>query len=257
MNSETQQFIDLFSKAIDNFSLKKPVAIIYSGGLDSSLVAFCAHQIGLKVTSFTVGFPDSPDFTFVNQIKDKLPFPAVLTSLSQTDLIGGLPLAKKLLKKAGLEDNLMQLSLTLATQLVAAQIGQNGFTQALSGQGADEIFAGYYRALALAPKKINPTCRLELQRLQKTDVKREKAIADHYKLEVLYPYLNQSIIDFGLDLDPKLKLKKTKKGVVRKHLLRQAAASLDLPKEIVNRPKQAFQYSSRVQRELIKILKKT
>ena len=256
MKEERDQFIKLLKIAVQKVPKNKPLAVVYSGGLDSSLVAFTAHQIGLKITAFTVGFPDSPDYQFVDQIKTKLPFPAKLIELDQETLKENLPLARKLIARAELEPNLMQLSLGLATSLTFEAIRRADFEEALSGQAADELFAGYHRALELKESEINANCRKELARLQLADAKREEAIAAHFDLRIDYPYLDPDLVEFGLNLDPNLKLRKKEGELGRKYLLRQAAAYLGLPDKIVNRPKQAFQYSSRVQRELIKILKR-
>lgn len=255
MEAKTNTFIRFFMIAMAK-APRQPLAVVYSGGIDSSLVAFCAHQLGYSLTAFTIGFPDSPDYRFVEKVKAKLPFTVKLIALTPKDITKRYVHAQELLCRAKLENNLMQLSLGLATLITCEAIHSAGFTAALSGQGADELFAGYHRALSLAENEINPGCAQELQRLKDMDAQRERVIAQATKLKLFYPYLDESIVEFALRLDPKFKLKREKGTVIRKFLLREAGKALGLPSEIVHRPKAAFQYSSRVQREVIKALKK-
>jgi len=245
----------LFSSVKESLGRKKEIAIFFSGGIDSSLLAFTSFKLGTKVTSITIGSNDSKDVNFVRSLVKKLPFKSIIKTFNQEDLKKVLPQVEKLLGKAGIEANLMQISLATGFFLSLKEIKKTGLSLVFSGQGGDELFAGGFRALKIPLKELNSFCQKELQRLKTSDFKREKEIADFFGLTVKYPFCDQKIIDFALALPPEMKLMKLKNEVIRKYILRKLGGQMGLPIEIVNRPKEAFQYSSRVQKEIEKIWK--
>lgn len=232
---------------------KKQVAIIFSGGLDSSLVAYLAHQTSIKVTAFTVGLENSNDIQFVNSIKKKLPFKTVIKVVSKKEIEKTLPKVNKLLIKAGVEPNLMQLSLATGLFLAAQEIKKAHLALALSGQGADKLFAGFWRYTQIPLNKINSECQKEFHKVAQIDRKRQSAIANNFRLTFKYPYLDPKFIKNALNVPPRLKIKKVHDQIIRKFILRELAKKVGLPKEIANRPKKSFQYSTGIQKEIIKL----
>jgi asparagine synthase (glutamine-hydrolysing) len=243
----------LSGAVLESLGKKKRAAVVYSGGIDSSLVAFLAHQAGAQVTTFTVGWPESPDVLFVNLVEQQLPFKSRVLKTTKKDLKAALPEVLKLLEKAVIDKNLMQVSLATGLFLVLREIKREGFRLVLSGQGADELFAGYFRALKIPLPEINVSCKKELARLLKSDACREKVIADHFGLTIKYPFLDPGVVDLAFKIPAGLKLKKEKGELGRKYILRKLGERLGLPEVVFKRPKGAFQYSSRIQREIRKL----
>lgn len=233
--------------------LEKEVAVVYSGGIDSSLVAFLTHQAGVKVTAFTVGLKKSPDIKFIKSIKYKLPFRSIIKMLSLKDLKKALPQVLEILKQVQIESNLMQVSLTTALFLTFKEIQKVGLDTVLSGQGADELFAGYYKFTQVTPAKINLLCQKEFQRACQIDFQRDQAVANLFKKSLKNPYFDPDLVNLALKIPPSLKLKKTNDGLVVKYILRRLGENLGLPAEIINRPKKSFQYSTLIQREIKKL----
>ena len=121
-----------------------PLGAFLSGGLDSSIiVSHLATASSSPPQTFSIGFKDQPryDETHYADIvarrfnTDHHPF-----MLSFADVIDHLP---KMLDHLG--EPFADASL-IPTSLVSAQTRQN-VTVALSGDGADELFGGYYRYL--------------------------------------------------------------------------------------------------------------
>src|SRR5207245_9151959 len=75
-------------------------------------------------------------------------------------------------------------------------------------------------------------------------------------LEHQCPFVYLPLVDYALSIPIALKLRLTGTGVVRKYVLRRLAASWKLHESVVNRPKKAVQYSSGVQKVLLKEAKK-
>jgi len=234
---------------------EKKVAVVFSGGIDSSLIAFITHQASVKVSAFTVGFKDSPDIQFVQLIKARLPFRLVTKTFTQNDLKKILSTVKNLLEQAKIERNLIQTSLAAGLYLSLVEIKRDKLNLALSGQGADELFAGYNKFTTISSNRINKFCREEFQRALSIDYRRDQAVADYLQVRLKNPYLDSQVANLALKIPSELKVKKHLGEIGRKYILRKLGKKIGLPSEIVNRRKQAFQYSSRIQREIRKIEK--
>jgi asparagine synthase (glutamine-hydrolysing) len=115
-----------------------PVGILLSGGLDSSLIAAMAARAKPDVTAFTVriaaeGFDESPHSMTVAR---HLGIKHEIVNVGETDMVQALDVIS-----AKLGEPLGDSSL-LPTYLVC-RVARQSMTVALSGDGADELFAGY------------------------------------------------------------------------------------------------------------------
>jgi asparagine synthase (glutamine-hydrolysing) len=119
-----------------------PVGVLLSGGIDSSVVAAAAaRDQGRTVRTFSIGFADQPAYDEAEHaaaVARHLGCTHTLLSLSLADIHKQLP---------GLLDALDEpfgdSSYLPATLL--SQITRQHVTVALSGDGGDELFAGYWR----------------------------------------------------------------------------------------------------------------
>jgi asparagine synthase (glutamine-hydrolysing) len=75
-------------------------------------------------------------------------------------------------------------------------------------------------------------------------------------LELCSPFAYLPLVEYVLKLPTSLRVNLTKGKVIRKYILRKLAAHLSLPESVVNRPKKAVQYSSGVQKVLLKEAKR-
>ncbi len=117
-----------------------PVAFHLSGGIDSATVAtLAAERLGRPVSCFTVGF-DAPGYDETERAAESAAFLGVdwrLLPLSRAELVAHLPEAV-----ADAEGLAINLHLP-AKWLLARHIRAAGFKVVLSGEGADEVLAGY------------------------------------------------------------------------------------------------------------------
>ena len=70
-------------------------------------------------------------------------------------------------------------------------------------------------------------------------------------VELRVPYLDPALVDFALKVPMEYKLD-NKKDSLRKCILREVAADIGVPMEIVRRPKKAAQYGSGINKILVK-----
>ena len=120
-----------------------PVGILLSGGLDSSLlVALLAEAGGGELHTFSVGFEDQPEergheFEFSDMVADLYATKHQRFSIPNSEVLARLPEAV---------DNMAEPMVgqdAVAFYLLGERVSQ-AVKVVQSGQGADEVFAGYF-----------------------------------------------------------------------------------------------------------------
>jgi asparagine synthase (glutamine-hydrolysing) len=126
----------------DHLVADVPVGVLLSGGIDSSIVAAAAARDGGRaVQTFSVGFADQPAYDEAEHaaaVARHLGCEHTSLKLSLSDIHKQLP---ELLD--ALDEPFGDSSYLPATML--SQITRKHVTVALSGDGGDELFAGYWR----------------------------------------------------------------------------------------------------------------
>jgi asparagine synthase (glutamine-hydrolysing) len=115
-----------------------PVAVLLSGGIDSSLITAMAARARTNVKTFTVTFP-------LHQAFDEAPYARLVARHFGTDhqeLTGDEPGIDLLPRLARQFDEPIADSSMIPTYLVSALVREHA-TVALGGDGGDELFGGY------------------------------------------------------------------------------------------------------------------
>ena len=131
---------ELMQQAVaDRLVADVPVGAFLSGGLDSSVVVALAAQQVNRLKTYAVGFPDQPYFDetrYARLVADRYSTDHTELRLSNHDLYKNL---------SGMLDSLSEPfadSSALAVYALSRHVGQE-VKAVLSGDGADELFAGY------------------------------------------------------------------------------------------------------------------
>ena len=137
-----KEFENLFLEAVEKRLLASdvPVGILLSGGLDSSCVAAAAVELGHKnFHTFSVGFSDGGDFS---ELKYAKMVSSHIGSEHHEIIIGKEEFVEAIDKLVWHTDeplaDLASIPLYFVSQLASKHV-----KVALTGEGADEIFAGY------------------------------------------------------------------------------------------------------------------
>ncbi len=114
-----------------------PIGVLLSGGLDSSAIAAYVHASGARLKAYSIGFPEVNEFTFSREVARHFELDYVEMSLTQDEL------------RAGMDEVISQLDEPIADPAcfalsTLAQRIANDVTVVLSGEGGDELFAGYH-----------------------------------------------------------------------------------------------------------------
>ncbi len=208
------------------------VSIPFSGGLDSSVIAFLAAQ-RTNVRLLVASVPGGRDLTNAEEGANLLALPLEVVNLTPALVRDLLPF---LLRHVGTPSPLIaSFELPLLAVLERATT-----KQLLTGQGADELFGGYARYRRLRPEGLAAALEADVEGVLRKGAPRERALAGSLGKELFLPYLDEAIVAFARALDPREKVE----GDVGKVVLRKAALHLGLPPLLAQRPKKAAQYGS-------------
>ncbi len=220
----------------------RKTGVLFSGGLDSSLIAYLASEYS-DVVLYTAGTEGSPDLEWARKASDILGLELreyVFTEEDVEEALGEIMFAIE-------EPDAMNLAIGTPLYFATKLAGEEGTRVLLSGQGADELFGGYAKYLE-RPELMES----DLEGLAERNLARDDKIAMLNGVEGRFPYLALPVVTAALNTPLDLKIRDN----LRKFILRKAAEKLGLPKDIAEREKKAAQYGSGAQKILRRIGKK-
>lgn len=213
-----------------------PVTLLYSGGLDSSVLAWCLRD--RDPTLFTLGSPGAFDVEAARTGSKML-------QLRHAEALIALPDVAKVVREwSGEVQELSEpMRSVVVAEILALERAPPG--KILLGQGADELFLGYahYRRLDTAAADLRAAEDLTI--LRDREWPRVERIAMRLGRTVGAPYLDR---DFDALLAQVPVDAHAPSGGPTKPLLREIARALGVPQTLVDRPKKALQYGSGVAR---------
>lgn len=256
MEKAAKKLFDLINKSIEN-NLKKidKCAIAFSGGLDSTLVAFIAKKYLKNLQLIHVSLCNNPEIEVAKKFAQILNLPIKIYEYEKSDVQDSLSKVIKIIE----DPDPIKVGVGIPFFWAAEETKKLGYNTLLAGQGADELFGGYKRYLenylSKNKKQVNEQMFNDINNLHESNLARDMKLCNYHGIELLCPFLTNEIIGFALQLPIALKIGKEASSL-RKLVLRQVALDVGLPPLIVNKPKKAIQYSTKVNNILRKIAKK-
>lgn len=226
------------------------VGILFSGGVDSTLLTVICNDLDVEIELYAVGSEGSPDLNFAEKISTNMGLPIYIRMVDEELIREYTPIVLNAIE----EWNLMKLGVGMTTYLAAEMAHKNGLRVMLSGQGADELFAGYHRYLGFYHEKgeeAQKDLMGDVENLYHVNLERDDKVTMASSVELRVPYLDLQIINMAMDIPMKYKIN-GKDDQLRKCVLREVASEIGVPREIVNRPKKAAQYGSGIHKILTK-----
>jgi len=240
-----------FSLLKKNVASKYKVGVLASGGIDSSVIAYYATRYFANAELLSFGTFKSKDLPFIEILKNYLAVNHQYLVIEDNDIKNNLHTVNKILIENGIEPNLMQRSLALGYFLIFKKAQTLNIKYVLTGQGPDVLLAGYSKYKRMNKNEINTEILKDINALE-IDKKRDQAMADHFGIKLINPYLEKTFIDLSLQIPLKYKLVIKEGRWIEKLILRELGKKIGLPDEIVHRPKMAFQYSTGIQKAISK-----
>ena len=122
-----------------------PIGVLLSGGLDSSAIAACVQRAGAHLKAYSIGFPEVNEFAFSRDVARHFGLNYVEVTLTQQELRDGMD---RVIREI---DEPIADPACFALSRLCQRIRED-VTVVLSGEGGDELFAGYgHHQLALQP----------------------------------------------------------------------------------------------------------
>ncbi|MGI0102934.1 MAG: asparagine synthase (glutamine-hydrolyzing) [Nitrosotalea sp.] len=240
---------DSVRKRIDG---RDKVGVIFSGGVDSVLIARIVQMLSCDVTCYATGFKGSPDVIAAIQSAKELGLKLNVHYLDEEEIRSELENIIFSIEST----NHLQVDVAIPIFFAVKEAKKDMVKVILTGQGADEIFAGYpwYPEILKreGSKALNQSLWNDIENLYKDTLEREDKISMYHSIELRVPYLDPKVIDVAMSISDDLKIK----GSNVKYLHRMLAQDVGVPLSIAWREKEAAQHGSHVHNNLLKIIEK-
>jgi asparagine synthase (glutamine-hydrolysing) len=244
IDSLRQALYDAVSESISDIPR---VAVAFSGGIDSSLLAKICNSpyFGKHVTLLTIGFSGSHDIQFSKDIASKMGIDHKICEIVYSDFEENLQRVCKLIRC----NNTSHIENCIAYFYICKLAKQNDLNVVLSANGCDELFCGYdrYRSVCHYSRRDAEVSML-MDRMITNEfalIGEIKIVAAQFGVQVLQPFLSTRFIEFAksIPIDQKIK---GPDDMMRKHILRQVALEIGVPEESAMKRKKALQYGSSI-----------
>ena len=230
-----------------------PYGVLLSGGLDSSVVAWCAAQFAKqrveddgkseawwpRLHSFAVGLEGSPDLAAARVAAEAL---GTAHHEFHFTFEEGLDALSEVIRHIETYD-VTTIRASTPMFLLARRIRSMGIKMVLSGEGSDEVFGGYlYFHKAPDAREFHAETVRKLDALHQFDCLRANKSMAAFGIEARVPFLDLAFLDTAMAIDPEQKRVRARVAggrPVEKWLLRTAFEGC-LPESILWRQKEQF-----------------
>jgi asparagine synthase (glutamine-hydrolysing) len=204
-----------------------------SGGLDSSAIAALARPHVRVLHTFASGVSGAPDLGFARQVAGHLQTVHHEITVTLEDMLSALP--EVIYHLESFDALLVRSSVT---NYLAAREAASYVQSVFSGEGADELFAGYAYLKQLPPGEIPAELAEITHNLHNTALQRVDRSASAHGLVAHVPFLDPEVVTYAERIPAELKLTGGDRRV-EKWVVRQALSGL-LPEQVLWRRKAKF-----------------
>ena len=232
METEEEECMRILTNAVNEC---KSDWIALSGGLDSSILAHLRKdQKPETMTIITKDFLGT-DLTFAQIIAKHLGLNLSLIQVGMEEVLDSINETIKILGNY----NDIEIRNSIVPYIYLTTLKKKGVDSVITGDGADEVFAGYNFLLKKSDEEIGE----ELKRIKKIMHFPSKDIARSLNMKVETPFLNEELIKFsdGIEISEKINAKDGEK--FGKWILRETFEKY-LPNNITWREKSPMQDGS-------------
>lgn len=246
---DTKQIRDGLEAAVHRQLMSDvPYGVLLSGGLDSSIVSAVAKRYAARrvedddrsdawfptLHSFAIGLDGSPDLSAAAKVAEHI---GTVHHEFHFTVQEGLDALKDVIYHLETYD-VTTIRASTPMYLMARRIRAMGIKMVLSGEGADEVFAGYlYFHKAPNAQELHEETVRKLERLHSFDCLRANKSMAAWGIEARVPFLDLEFLETAMNLDPARKM--VGSDGMEKKILREAFAD-HLPEVVLKRQKEQF-----------------
>ena len=223
---------DLYKVLEESCNTCESNLIALSGGLDSSIIAYFLKQRKPKAIAIIAEDFVSTDLTYCQRIAKEMNLPLTIYHVKTATILEAVEETIKILKNF----NDIEIRNNVVMYLAVKWAKDNGERSIITGDGADELFAGYSFLINKPEKEleaeINRVCTVMHFPTQK--------IGKELGIDVESPYLKKSVVELAMKIPANMKVRNEKEQRYGKWILRKIFESY-LPQQITWRSKSPMQ----------------
>jgi asparagine synthase (glutamine-hydrolysing) len=253
--------IEAYRKALVSSMRKRTqdfdrIGIIFSGGIDSVIIAWLAKKMVREVICYTGGVEGSSDIAFARKIAKRLNLKLRVNELTHNEVEEMIPEVINTIEHT----NAGQVEVAIPVYAAVKLAHEDGIKVMFSGQAADELFGGYswYSTIVRdggGYAGLRHYMNEDIQLLYKETLEREDKITMAHSIEMREPFLDLKLIRLSMKIDLRLNVKGVS-DAFGKHVHRKLAQKLGIPRDIAYRSKEAAQHGSGIHQVIDLIARK-
>lgn len=214
--------------------------ILFSGGVDSTIIALICKELGVDFVCYSAGLVEEgmkepEDLIYSRKIAKELGFELRVNELKREDVAELLEKVVPLIE----DNNVVKVGVALTFYAACELAREDGVRVIFSGLGSEEIFAGYERHKL--SQNVNQECLAGIRKIYERDNYRDDVVTMNNNIELRVPFMDKELVKYCLKIPAKYKLSEKESKII----LRDVSKDRGLPAEYADRPKKAAQYGSR------------
>lgn len=221
-------------KAIERDVVSGPMGVWLSGGVDSSVIATLAKKQVRELHSFVIGLEGATDLKYGGQVASLLGTRHHSYTVKMEDLLPILPSTIYALESF---DALLVRS--SVTNYLISGIVSDYVDAIFSGEGGDELFAGYAYMKDIPAEKLPTALEKAVGSLHNTAFQRVDRSAFSQGIVPLLPFADLDVVNYAMSIPIKYKIYRKGNVEIEKWILRKTIEDM-IPDSILWRPKTKF-----------------
>ena len=228
-------FKDLYNALEESCNSCKSNLISLSGGLDSTIIAYFLKQRNPNTVAVIAEDFVSTDLTYCQMVSKEMQLPLAIYNVKTAEILEAVEETIKILKNF----NDIEIRNNVVMYLAIKWAKENGEKSIITGDGADELFAGY----SFLINKLEDKLEAEIKRVCSVMHFPTQEIGKALGIGIESPFLNDVVVKLAEKIPANLKVKNEKEKRHGKWILRKIFEEY-IPHQIAWREKSPMQDGS-------------